>query len=159
MIEAWFDGVCEPRNPGGHAAYGALVKADGEVVLSEGVYVGHGSKMSNNVAEYSAMIAVLRKLATLQDYALVRGDSMLVINQLRGTWEVHGGLYVPYYREAFKLFDPIRGRVALEWIPRERNSECDVLSKQVLLDRGIRFRIQPGPGAGAGDMAGYNDAR
>ena len=29
MIEGWFDGVCEPKNPGGHAAWGALVKRDG----------------------------------------------------------------------------------------------------------------------------------
>jgi hypothetical protein len=59
------------------------------------------------------------------------------------TWEVRGGLYVPYYREAFALFDPLRARVTLDWTPRERNNECDVLSKKVLLDRGVVFRIQP----------------
>jgi ribonuclease HI len=147
MIEAWFDGVCEPKNPGGHAAYGALVKVNGVDVMREGAYVGFGSKMSNNVAEYSGMIAILAKIIPLlqdhRDIAWIRGDSMLVVNQLRGTWEVHGGLYIPYFRKAWEMFDPWRGRITLEWIPREKNGECDELSKGVLRERGVRFRIQP----------------
>lgn len=144
MIEAWFDGVCEPKNPGGHAAWGAVLKLNGATVFAEGGYVGNGSRMSNQVAEYAAATVVLRVLAKYPAIkATVHGDSMLVICQLRGTWEVHGGLYVPYYREAFKLYDPLRERVSLDWIPRERNSECDELSKAVLRARGVVFRIQP----------------
>jgi len=159
MIEAWFDGVTEPKNPGGHGAYGALVKVNGETVLAEGGYVGHGSKISNNVCEYCGAMACLRRIKEIpNDFAILRGDSLLVINQLRGTFEVHGGLYVPYYREAFKLYDPLRARVTLEWIPRERNSECDVLSKNVLLDRGIRFRIQPNPDAHLGAVEAESEA-
>lgn len=143
MIEAFFDGVCEPRNPGGHAAWGVLVKQDGATVFGAGGYVGNGSRMSNQVAEYAAVAIALREVAKYNDIATIHGDSMLVICQLRGTWEVHGGLYVPYYKAAFALYDPLRARVNLDWIPRERNSECDEFSKKVLRDMGIVFRIQP----------------
>ncbi len=46
MIEAYFDGVCEPCNPGGHVAYGAAVIVNGQTVLEEGKYVGGGKGMS-----------------------------------------------------------------------------------------------------------------
>ena len=50
---------------------------------------------------------------------------------------------MPFYREAKSLMDAQRDRVTLEWIPREQNDICDVLSKQVLKDMGVSFRIQP----------------
>ena len=32
LIECWFDGACEPKNPGGYASYGVIVKVDGRKV-------------------------------------------------------------------------------------------------------------------------------
>lgn len=32
MIEAFFDGCCEPVNPGGTAAYGAVILKDGKKI-------------------------------------------------------------------------------------------------------------------------------
>lgn len=142
-IEAWFDGCCEPENPGGHAAYGALVKVNGEIKFSGGEYVGFGDGISNNVAEYSGVACVLREIAKYEGQAIVRGDSKLVIQQLSGRWKIHGGMYVPYYQAAMELLKPIKGRVIFEWIRRNFNQECDDLSKKVLRDRGVRFMIQP----------------
>jgi ribonuclease HI len=135
--------VGEPTNPGGHAAYGVLIKVGGEVVLAAGHYVGNGPGMSNNVAEYSGMIRILEELPKYPGPAKVFGDSKLVIMQLNRRWEVHGGLYVPYYEKARVLYEKERERIVTTWIPRTLNSECDRLSKQVLLDRGVKFRIQP----------------
>jgi ribonuclease HI len=87
-VECWFDGAIAPVNPGGHASYGVVIKLDGEVVLSEGGYVGHGPTMSNNVAEAAGAIRVLEALPTLLDAlpdgatAVVYGDSQVVINQI-----------------------------------------------------------------------------
>jgi len=54
---AWFEGVCEPVNPGGTAPLGAIVKdEEGTVLLAEGRVVGKGEGMLNNVAEYAAII-------------------------------------------------------------------------------------------------------
>jgi ribonuclease HI len=152
MIECWFDGVCEPRNPGGHAAWGAVVHVDGVEVYREGGYCGVGPKMSNNVAEYSACIAALKVAKAYPGPIIVRGDSRLVICQLdraaaaevgQPQWKVRGGLYMPFYQEAKKLYDSLRDRITMHWIPREENDICDVLSKKELHDRGVVFRIQP----------------
>jgi probable phosphoglycerate mutase len=157
LIEANGDGVCEPVNPGGHAAWGIRVCVDGKEVHTAGGYCGHGPTMSNNVAEYSAAIAVFKWViqSDLNGILHLRMDSKLVICQLAGeqcstckfkNWKIHGGLYVPFYKEATQLLKIVMktlGGVKLEWIPREQNSECDYHSKKVLLDMGIKFKIQP----------------
>src|ERR1700677_4076308 len=104
MIEGYFDGCCEPRNPEGHAAWGAMVKLDGVVVYADGGYCGVGPKMSNNVAEYSAACAVIRECLKHEGMVIIRGDSKLVVMQLQGKWKVRGGLYLPFYREAMALW-------------------------------------------------------
>ena len=152
-IEAWFDGCCEPRNPGGHAAWGAVVHVDGVSVYRDGGYCGSGPGMSNNVAEYSGFVAALKEALKYDGKIHVRGDSRLVVCHLDvkaarklgygGLWKMNGGLYLPFYREAKALVDQHRGRISLEWIPRDLNEICDVLSKKELLDRGVVFRIQP----------------
>jgi ribonuclease HI len=63
VIEAWFDGCCEPINPGGMASYGAFVKIGSETVweCSE-IYIpvaGREKETLNNLAEYSGLIAIL----------------------------------------------------------------------------------------------------
>lgn len=151
MIEGWFDGVCEPRNPGGHAAFGILVKVEGITVLERGGYVDYGPKMSNNVAEFSGFIALMKEISKLQGPALIRGDSKLVIYTLTGKYKVKQGLYVPYFLNARQVYEAERDRIGLEWIGRDENGECDRISKAVLKERGIRLRIQPGA---AGSWAG-----
>lgn len=143
MLVAHFDGCCEPRNPGGHASWGAVLLRDGKNVWEDKGYCGFGPKMSNNVGEYSGVCALLARLASESEPCLIRGDSKLVINQLAGKWKVNGGLYFPFYQRAVKLLDPIRDRISFEWVSRDDNSVCDVLSKAVLKERGVEFRIQP----------------
>lgn len=153
MIEAWFDGCCEPKNPGGHAAWGAVVHVDGQSVYRDGGYCGVGPRMSNNVAEYSGFCAALKEALKYPGVILVRGDSRLVICQLSlmgarkcgysKKWKVNGGAYMPFYRQAIEILKGNEGRIGMEWIPREENDICDVLSKQVLHDMGVVFRIQP----------------
>jgi ribonuclease HI len=149
-IEGWFDGVCEPVNPGGHAAWGIRVCVDGVEVHTAGGYVGCSKEISNNVAEYAGISAVLRwvRQSDIKGILTIRGDSKLVIMQLLGRWKVNGGYYFPYFLEARELLSELRGilgGVELIWIPRHENGECDKWSKKVLLDRGIKFRIQPEP--------------
>lgn len=145
LIEGWFDGCCEPKNPGGHAAWGAMLRLDGVTVYAEGGYCGYGSKMSNNVAEYSAALAVMCEAEKYEGLIFLRGDSKLVIMQLQRKWKINGGLYYPFYLQAKEVYGRIKERTKLEWIPRDNNDECDYLSKQVLKDRGVVFRIQPEP--------------
>jgi ribonuclease HI len=151
-IEGWFDAATEPVNPCGHIGWGALLKIDGKVAWTGSGYYPAGPETSNNVGEYAACLGLLSEIRSRQEAGLdgpvtIRGDSKLVIMQLQGRWRVRGGFYVPMYREAARMLGMVSalcgGHVRLEWIPRERNSECDVISKGELHKRGIRFRIQP----------------
>jgi ribonuclease HI len=135
----YFDGACGPMNPGGTASYGYVLSAVSEVVDRGTGVVGKGPDMSCNVAEYAGLRAGLESLldylreevtegVTLQ----VFGDSQLVIHQMVGKWKVKKGLYKSYYDKAFSLLLRMRARgieVSFTWIPREKNQECDILSK------------------------------
>lgn len=142
-IEVWFDGACEPVNPGGHGSWGAVVRVNGVSVWQDGGYCGSGSKISNNVAEYQGLIAAVTKAIDFDGDIVVRGDSKLVIMQMQGKWKARGGLYLPFYEEAKALVNEHRKRLKFQWVPRDENAVCDELSKKVLKDRGVKFRIQP----------------
>lgn len=149
MFEAYFDGACEPVNPGGTATYGAAIFQDGnrawecaEVYCPE---PGDERETSNNVAEYCGLLAVLRWFADqglFEAQIIVYGDSKLVIEQMFGSWKIKKGVYVPLALAAQRLlrqFKSIKGR----WIPREKNEIADKLSKSALVRKGVPFRIQP----------------
>lgn len=144
-IEVWYDGCCEPVNPGGNASFGAVIKRGEEILWSRSGYIGSGEGMSNCVAEYAGMIGALEKLLSLglQDAdILVRGDNMMTIRQMEGRWRAKRGLYIPYYSLCKSLVARF-SRIRFEWIPRELNGEADALSKQILVDKNVKFRIQP----------------
>jgi ribonuclease HI len=144
-IEASFDGACEPVNPGGHAAWGVTVKVGDKVIAEESGYVGVGSKMSNNVAEYAGLLRVLEIVSGLDGPVVIRGDSKMVIMQMTGHWKMKGGLYMPYATVAKKALTHPRliGRCRFEWASRHENELCDALSKREFMKRGIGLRIQP----------------
>ena len=132
---AWFDGACEPVNPGGTATFGVAVRdGNGTVLLKEHGLVGNGSGMSNNVAEYAGVLHVLKYLASRPPGRVtIHGDSNLVINQLNGKWGIRKGLYRSIALEAKELLAHLKGlgwQITCCWIPRAQNEECDTLSKK-----------------------------
>jgi len=151
MIEAWFDGCCEPKNPGGFAGYGAVVLDHGNKIWEMSGFLDKSPKTSNNVAEYMAFIQILEFL--LKDglnkrTITVRGDSRLVLYQMfedpeiRKPWRIKKGFYIPYARKAEKLLENFN-KIRCEWIPREENGIADELSKAELIKRNVEFKIQP----------------
>lgn len=149
MIKCFFDGCCEPTNPGGVAAYGAIIFRDGQRIWEDSQIFfpkkGREKETSNNVAEYSGFKAVLNYLLASGLYLEaieIFGDSNLVIQQMFGRWKIKSGYYVPVALACRKLlsqFPKIKGY----WIPREQNSIADELSKARLVKVGVKFRIQP----------------
>jgi ribonuclease HI len=134
-ILAWFDGACEPVNPGGTASFGVVIKdKDGTVLLRDAGVVGKGKAMSNNVAEYAGVRHILKHLSSRPPARLtIHGDSNLVINQLNGKWRIKKGLYLSIATETKELLARLRGvgwQINFRWIPREQNEECDALSKK-----------------------------
>jgi len=135
-ILAWFDGACEPINPGGTASFGVIVKdKGGTVLLKESGLVGKGKDMSNNVAEYAGVLHILKYLSSRQPVRItIHGDSNLVINQLNGKWRVRKGLYLSIATETKQILAHLRGLgwpINFCWIPREQNEECHALSKKI----------------------------
>jgi broad specificity phosphatase PhoE/ribonuclease HI len=116
-------------NPG-PAAYGAVLKdADtGEVIAEDGTTLGEAT---NNVAEYSGLIAGLR---LAQEFAPdaeieVRMDSKLVVEQMSGRWKIkHPGMR-PLAVEASSLA-PFG--TTYTWVPREQNKHADRLANEAL---------------------------
>jgi ribonuclease HI len=116
----------------GLTSYGAVIEQDGRIVktISQELLVPKGSG-SCNVAEYAALVAVLRYLLArdLSQYRIViRGDSQLVIRQMFGNWQIKDGRYVEYAKEAKKLLQQFP-RITGKWVPRRYNYHADRLAR------------------------------
>ncbi|MBM3807362.1 MAG: ribonuclease HI family protein [Acidimicrobiia bacterium] len=124
MITAYFDGGAR-SNPG-PAGYGVYIVDDLGNVLAE----LHGSLgiATNNVAEYSGLIAALQWAIDHDVTALtVKGDSLLIIEQMRGNYKVKNEGLKPLHMKARLLVMQI-GNVAFQHVPREQNKDADRLS-------------------------------
>ena len=130
-------------NPG-PAAYGAVLKdADtGEVIAEEGTTIG---RASNNVAEYSGLIAGLR---LAEQYAPdadieVRMDSKLVVEQMSGRWKIKHPDMKPLALEANRLA-PFG--TTYTWVPREQNKHADRLANEALDGKRSGVTVREGRG-------------
>lgn len=135
MITLYFDGLCEPVNPGGVACGGFVAYLNGRRLKEGSRCFGAGylgAYTSNNVAEYLALIDGLRWLLE-EGYAhlplTVRGDSQLVVRQLRGEYRVRSERLRPLHEEAVELLARFKEH-RVEWVSRELNAEADALSRQ-----------------------------
>ena len=127
-------------NPG-VAGYGALVRdgAGGRVLWEGAAPLG---RESNNVAEYSGLIAGLRAVLRIDAGAdvEVRMDSKLVVEQMAGRWKIKHEDMRRLALEARDLASRISaagGSVSFTWIPRERNKDADALSNDGMDGRTI----------------------
>jgi broad specificity phosphatase PhoE/ribonuclease HI len=117
-------------NPG-PAGYGAVVLdiTSGEVLLERYASVG---TTTNNVAEYSGLIAGLQAAADLgAAHVAVRMDSKLVVEQMSGRWQIKNPGLRPLAAEAATLVARFAS-VTFEWIPRERNKLADALANRAM---------------------------
>jgi ribonuclease HI len=141
----YFDGACEPINPGGTMSFGSIVTENGQVVWYSAGHSGPESGMtSNNLAEYAALLALLDyfiERGMVDDAIEVRGDSKLVIEQMAGRWKIGKGVYVQaahHAREMAAKFTKLRFR----WIPRDENHLADELSEAELIEAGIQITVR-----------------
>ena len=115
-------------NPG-PAAYGAVLMEGTKVLAELAQPIGIAS---NNVAEYSGLLAGLRAANELDSSARieVRMDSKLVVEQMSGKWQIkHVDMRRLAY-EARELHDP--KLITYKWIPRDENSHADRLVNDAL---------------------------
>ena len=124
MITAYFDGGAR-SNPG-PAGYGVYIVDDAGTVLAE--LSGSLGNTTNNIAEYNGLIAALQWAADRNMTQLsVKGDSLLIIEQMRGNYKVKNEGLKPLHMTARMRVMQI-GNVTFEHVRRENNKEADRLS-------------------------------
>lgn len=131
-------------NPG-VAGYGALVRDPdtGQMLAQRAAPLG---KASNNVAEYSGLIAGLQAVLDLDlaaDVNLVaKMDSKLVVEQMAGRWKIkHADMrrLAIQARDLVHQIGHVGGRVEFQWIPRELNGDADKLSNDGMDGKHVRI--------------------
>lgn len=129
-ITIQFDGGSR-GNPGPAGIGIVLYAQDGTPLITLGRFIG---RATNNVAEYRALIAGLEKARELgAKKILIRGDSELIVKQMRGEYRVKNADLRDLYDEAQFLlhqFDDAK----IEHNYREKNALADKLAN-LAMDR------------------------
>lgn len=111
-------------NPG-EASYGFVVLDGKTVIYSEGKRIGIAT---NNVAEYSAVLAALNYLSTSKlEYEVVNFflDSELVVHQLNGKWKIKNEVLRGYFFKIKELQRDLQKKFTYTAVPREQNKLAD----------------------------------
>jgi len=115
-------------NPG-PAAIGVVVEEDHKVIHTISRFIGHAS---NNVAEYSAVIAGLEYAKSIQaERVSCYLDSKLVVEQLNQRYKVKHPDMGKLFLIAWNLIQNF-DKVHFHYIPREQNTHADRLVNQAL---------------------------
>jgi ribonuclease HI len=125
-----FDGGSR-GNPG-PAGIGVVVRAaDGTPLVTLGRFIG---RTTNNVAEYQALVTALKKARELGARRVaVRGDSELVVKQMRGEYRVKNEGLKGLYQEAQDLLAQFE-QATISHNYRHKNALADKLAN-LAMDR------------------------
>lgn len=119
-------------NPGPASAGAFICTPEGATVAEISEYLG---ETTNNVAEYEALLAGLRRLIELgAEEVEIRADSELMVRQMEGRYRVKHPNLKPLYQEALALLKKIP-RYSIKHVRREQNKEADRLANRALDER------------------------
>jgi ribonuclease HI len=132
---AWYTAHCDGGSRGnpGPAAFGAVIQdPSGQVVARLSEFLG---RQTNNVAEYSGLLAVL-------DWALLNGvrrlrvlsDSELMVRQMEGRYKVASPTLRPLWEKARRRAAQLE-QFDIRHTLREGNQEADSLANEAM-DKG-----------------------
>lgn len=126
MFKLQFDG-CSKGNPGlagtGSVIYNNITNQE---VWFDSTFIG--DNISNNYAEYMALIIGLQKAQELNiTQILVEGDSMLVIKQMRDEFVVKSPNLIDLYNQA-KALSTKFDYISYNHIYRDNNKRADELA-------------------------------
>ena len=123
-------------NPGRAAIGVVFCNERGQIIKKYGEYLG--DNLTNNDAEYSAIIFALKKFKTVFGKAIsensdveVRADSELVVKQLNGEYRLLDPKIQQFFIEIWNLKFDFQS-IKFKHIPREKNKEADALVNQAL---------------------------
>lgn len=97
-----------------------------------------GDKMTNNEAEYNALIFAIKKVIQLIGKEKVKGtelevrsDSELMVNQMNGKYKLSDKKIQEFFITVWNLKIGFKA-VEFKHIPRELNKEADILANEAL---------------------------
>ena len=127
-------------NPGPAGAGAVVFDALGKRVVEVEDYLGVAT---NNIAEYEALLRGLLKLRDefLPEHlhkakVVVKMDSKLVIEQLKGNYKVKHPNLVPRYLEVKNIIARSFPHIEFVHVPRALNADADALANRAM-DRGV----------------------
>lgn len=123
-------------NPG-PAAAGILICSDkGQIIKRYSQYLG--DNLTNNQAEYEAVIFGLNKIKLIFGKKKIKGleiesrtDSELLVSQLNGKYKILDSKIQPLFIKIWNLKLDFR-KIKFNHIPREKNKEADYLANESL---------------------------
>jgi ribonuclease HI len=119
-------------NPGPAGAGAVIINADGHIVAKVGKFLGEST---NNVAEYMGLILGLKRARAMGIKELeVLSDSELLVKQLAGDYAVKAEHLRPLHDEAQALLKGFAW-TQVRHIPREENSQADLMSNRAIDER------------------------
>lgn len=129
MLLGWFDGGSR-GNPG-RAGAGWVLRDEDHVLVQCGcVFVGDNS--TNNQAEYAGLVALLEAaVAHNAQHLKIFGDSLLVIQQMQGAWQIRHWSMREWHTRASKIAAHI-SRVEFHHVLRHLNKDADFLSNMAM---------------------------
>ena len=123
-------------NPGPAAIGVVFCNEKGEAIKEYSEFLG--AKLTNNEAEYQAVIFALKKFKALFSKQLaknseieVRSDSELLVKQLNSEYKVLDQKIQPLFLDVWNLRFDFK-KIKFKLIPRTRNDQADKLANQAL---------------------------
>jgi len=129
IYEGYFDGSATP-NPG-EMIIGGVIKGRfcnvEELILKYSIAIGHGT---NNESEYNSLIELLTRAKKAGIKALnIKGDSLLVVNQVNGLWKTKDPRMKKLKITVLKLLEDF-DYWNLMHVLRGENKEADSLTRK-----------------------------
>lgn len=127
----YVDGAAR-NNPGPAGGGAVLLDREERRLAQASEYFG---RLTNNAAEYRALLLGLNLLPPEASRLEVRTDSQLMARQIRGEYDVKSDNLRPLYREVQEKLEGL-AEVRVNHVPREQNQEADALANRALDSRG-----------------------
>lgn len=131
-------------NPGGILTWAFIVKTGSKTIHQDTKIIGYGRKdLTNNVGEMTAVLAAMHWLMGLprskRRPVLLMSDSQLVINQASEKWNCYDEKLLPILELILKGKKVYGKTITFKWIPREKNTEADELSRSLYTDEALEI--------------------
>ncbi|MCK8451706.1 ribonuclease H family protein [Bacillus safensis] len=101
--------------------------------------------VTNNEAEYAALfeaVKALKDLGASRNSVTIRGDSLVVMNQLKGEWPCYDDVHNKWLDRIEAALKELKLTPTYEVIDRKQNAEADQLARQMLADVPIESKLK-----------------